>query len=133
MEVICRNVSKLESDSRVRKAEKKYQFAFPESVIDFFVNNNGGNPIKKEFAVNNTVYEIRCFLSFQDGDYNEIYTALESFQKETNGKILPLAKDSGDSYYCLNVETENIYYWDKEENLYYKLADTFEEFIGYLM
>ena len=77
-------------------------------------------------------YEIRCFLSFNSGEYNSIDIPLESFQKETHGKMIPIAKDSGDNYYCIHVETNKIYYWDKDEYLYYNLAESLETFLQYL-
>lgn len=98
-----------------------------------FYKNNGGIPLKKEFFMNDTEYEVRYFLSFNEGDYNEIRTPMKAFLQETEGKIVPFAKDSGDNYYCLHVETGKIYYWENEENLYYNIADTFETFVGYLM
>lgn len=132
MNIICRSVSGLKSKTIFDEIQNKYNISFPNEMLEFFKKNNGGSPYKKEFMVDDMAYEVRCFLSFNGEDYNAIQKPLDSFQKETKGKIVPVAKDSGDSYFCLNIENEKVYYWDKDENLYYKIADTFETFINYL-
>lgn len=132
MNIICRSVSGLKSRTIFDEMQNKYNISFPNEMLEFFKKNNGGSPYKKEFMVDDMEYEVRCFLSFNGEDYNAIQKPLDSFQKETKGKIVPVAKDSGDSYFCLNIENEKVYYWDKDENLYYKIADTFETFINYL-
>lgn len=132
MSIICRSVSELKSKTIFDEIQNEYNISFPHEMLEFFKKNNGGSPYKKEFMVDDIEYEVRCFLSFNGEDYNAIQKPLDSFQKETKGKIVPVAKDSGDSYFCLNIENEKVYYWDKDENLYYKIADTFETFINYL-
>lgn len=132
MSIICRSVSELKSRTIFDEIQNEYNISFPHEMLEFFKKNNGGSPYKKEFMVDDIEYEVRCFLSFNGEDYNAIQKPLDSFQKETKGKIVPVAKDSGDSYFCLNIENEKVYYWDKDENLYYKIADTFETFINYL-
>lgn len=133
MEVICKNVSELKSELAIEIMENKYNTKIPKILKEFFRKNNGGIPLKKEFTVGDTDYEIRCFLSFNDDDYNSIESSMKSFQEETKGKIIPFAKDSGDNYFCLNIETGKVYYWENEQNLYYNIAETFEGFIGYLI
>lgn len=132
MNIICRSVSGLKSKTIFDEIQNKYNISFPNEMLEFFKKNNGGSPYKKEFMVDDMEYEVRCFLSFNCEDYNAIQKPLDSFQKETKGKIVPVAKDSGDSYFCLNVENGKVYYWDKDENNYYKIADTFEAFINHL-
>ncbi len=133
MNIICRNITKINDDSIIERLEDKYDISFPKSIREFFLNNNGGTPLKKEITVNGTEYEIRCFLSFNDDEYNSIKKPLATFQENTHGKIAPVAKDSGDNYFCLNVENEKVYYWDKDENMYYNLADSFDDFIKLLL
>ncbi len=132
MDVICRNISGLKDKTLIERVTDRSNIDLPQSVTAFFEKNNGGIPLKKEFSVGDDEYEVRCFLSFNEGDHNAIKAPLGSFQKETNGKIFPLAKDSGDNYFCLNLENKKIYYWDKDENLYYNIAEDFAAFIGYL-
>ena len=51
---------------------------------------------------------------------------------ETKGKIAPVAKDSGDNYFCINIDTGNIYYNDNSDGLYYKLFDKFSDLVKVL-
>lgn len=129
MSVICRNVSNLEDLTELKKMEDKYDIVFPKQFKRFFSENNGGIPLKKEIKINGMEYEVRCFLSFKEGEYNSIAKPLDVFQKATNGKIVPFAKDSSDNYYCINLDNDKVYYWEKEENCYYALKDNFFNFI----
>ncbi len=126
----CRSVSEIADKAIINSYEEQYKIEFPKEMIDFFDENNGGIPLKKEIVVDGEEYEIRCFLSFNDNEYNSIKKSLETFQNNTKGKIIPIAKDSGDNYFCLNVENKKVYYWDHEDNKYYRLAESFNEFIS---
>ena len=132
MAIACVDVKVLKDKSVIDRIEDKYDIYFSEDFKKFFRENNGGIPKKNIFNVNGKEYEIRCFLSFNEGEYNSIRKPLAWFQEKTHGKIVPVAKDSGDNYYCVNLETEKIYFWDKDDNLYYCVAASFAEFIGYL-
>ena len=129
MKKICNSVSKLKNPSSIKAIEEIYKIEFPNVMVDFFTANNGGIPANREFTVNGQEYEIRCFLSFNENEYNSIHRAIDSYQKETNGKIVPIAKDSGDNYFCLNIETGNIFYNDNADGLYYKLFDSFSDLV----
>ena len=132
MSIICVDIKQIKDELAIEKLEDKYEFDLPNELKDFFRENNGGIPNKNVFETKGKEYEIRCFLSFNDGEYNSIKAPLASFQEETQGKIIPIAKDSGDNYYCMNKENGKIYYWDKDDNLYYCIADSFGEFIIYV-
>lgn len=128
MSMVCTDISKLKDETLINRFEDKYEFDFSEALKKFFMDNNGGIPKNNSFEAKGKEYELRCFLSFNDDEYNSIRKPLESFQEETHGKIAPIAKDSADNYYCVNVETGKIYFWDHDENLYYCIAESFEEF-----
>lgn len=132
MAVICKEVSQLSDRLAIDKLEDRYRIDLPREMKIFLKENNGGIPEKYCFEVNGEEYEIRCFLSFNKEEYNSIYLPAESFQKETNGKIIPFAKDSADNYYCINTENLKIYFWSSEENLYYCLVKNFSEFVELL-
>lgn len=132
MDKICINISKLTDELAIEKLEDKFDLDFSSDFKEFFILNNGGIPLNSKFMYENKEYEVRCFLSFNNDEYNSIKKPLSSFQEETNGKIVPFAKDSGDNYYCLNIENQKVYYWSRDEELYYCLAEAFSEFIGYL-
>ena len=132
MNVICKKVSDLNNKTVIEEMGELYNIKFPSMMVSFFEKNNGGIPMKKEFFSNGEEYEIRCFLSFNEEEYTSIRKPLDFFQKETNGKVIPFAKDSADNYFCINLQTEKIYFWDKDDNLYYNISNNFEEFISNL-
>lgn len=130
--VICTNVKVITDQLAIDNLARKYNIIFPEGFKSFFKENNGGIPKKTTITVSGTEYSIRCFLSFNEGEYNSIGKPLAWFQEKTNGKIIPIAKDDADNYYCLNVETGKIYFFDNDDDLYYYISETFPEFIGRL-
>lgn len=132
MNTICDKVKEMKDELAIDRFEDKYELDLDGSFKEFFQYNNGGTPRKKNFEIGNDEYEVRCFLSFNDDEYNSIRKPLESFQEETHGKIFPFAKDSGDNYYCLNVETGAVYFWSVDDEKYYKLTESFTEFVDLL-
>lgn len=132
MTIICTDVSKLVDPNRIDEIGMLYGIKFESDFKEFIMKNNGGIPINSSVLINGKEYEIRCFMSFNKDEYNSIDLAIESFQKETKGKIYPIAKDSGDNYFCINRENGKVYFWNKDDNLYYRLTDSFQEFCAYL-
>ena len=132
MAIICFDIKSIKDELAIDRIEDKYEIDFSEEFKSFFKENNGGIPKNNSFTANGREYEIRCFLSFNEGEYNSIKAPLASFWEETSGRIIPVARDSGDNYYCINIETGKVYFWSKDDNLYYCIAGTFKEFIGYL-
>ena len=91
--------------------------------------NGGKYPIKDEITLTGETYEIRVFLPLDERN-KEYYIGkpLEFFLTNTNGKIIPIAIDSGDNYYCVNNETGKVYYWSAEEDKYYQIANNLASF-----
>ena len=129
MSIVCRSISKLENQEPIKMLGQKYGISFSDEFIEFFYENNGGVPFKKEILIDEEEYEVRCFLSFHEEDYNSIFQTADFFQTKTKGKIFSIAKDSSDNYFCMNVDNDSIYYWDKEEKQYYLVVESFEEFV----
>lgn len=109
---------------------KKNNITIRSDIIEFLKINSGGYPIKDVIIIDGEEYEIRVFLSLDISDSNYyIEKPLLFFMEKTKGKIIPIALDSGDNYYCVNNETGKVYYWVSEENRYYCIADSLENFI----
>lgn len=132
MSSMCFDSKEIKETFAIDVLENEYDLNFSVAFKAFFKINNAGIPKHNLISVNSKEYEIRCFLSFNDDEYNSIKKPLASFQEETNGKMVPFAKDSGDNYYCLNVENGKVYFWDKDDDLYYMLTESFESFIELL-
>ena len=129
MNIICTDVSEIKDIEVFKKYNEKYSLVFDDEIIEFFINNNGGIPNKRVFEINEEEYEIRCFLSFNENEYNSIDKSFEFFQKNTNGKIYPIAKDSGDNYYCINKDSGKVYYWSRDDDMYYYIVEKFSDLI----
>ena len=109
---------------------KKNNITIRSDIIEFLKINSGGYPIKDVIIFDGEEYEIRVFLSLDISDSNYyIEKPLLFFMEKTKGKIIPIALDSGDNYYCVNNETGKVYYWVSEEKRYYCIADSLENFI----
>ena len=77
MAIACVDVKVLKDKSVIDRIEDKYDIYFSEDFKKFFRENNGGIPKKNIFNVNGKEYEIRCFLSFNEGEYNSIRKPLD--------------------------------------------------------
>ena len=115
-------------------AEKKYSIDIRGDIKEFIKINAGGWPIKEIITFDGDEYEVRAFLSADLSDKNYcIEKPMDYFLNKTKGKIVPVAVDSGDNYYCVNNETGKVYYWRASEDLYYCIADNIEEFSAYFL
>ena len=132
MKIICHDIKAITDCNAISDTENKYGFKLPLEVAEFFNLNNGGTPDDRYFVAEEEEFELRSFLSFNEGDLNSIYKPMEYFQKNTKGKIIPLGYDSFDNYFCMNLENGCIYFYDHEDELYYRIFDSFAELIAVL-
>lgn len=105
----------------VNELEQKYNIQFPKELLELSEMDGCYN-----FSVNNEQYEIRHFLTFKEDKYFSVKLSLQSFIEEYNGKFIPFAVDSGDSYYCYNTKNKSIYYGFQDEdskNIKLKLSE----------
>lgn len=122
----CRTVY---DDSIWTDAEKTFNISINDAVKKFFSINNGGYPQKDIITAGCDEYEVRAFLSLDKSDKNYcIEKPLHFFLENTRTRIVPLAIDSGDNYFCANNESGKVYYWRADSNTYYLIADSIEEF-----
>ena len=108
--------------------EEKYDITIRKDIKKFFSKNGGKYPVKDVIDVKGQEYEIRVFLSLDEKDRYYIGKPLEYFLSNTDGKIIPIAIDSGDNYYCVNNETGKVYYWSSEQDKYYQIATNIVSF-----
>lgn len=111
------------------EAEKKFSVAVRNDIKDFLKVNNGGYPKEDIIIVKDSEYEVRVFLSLDRNDNNYcIEKPLDYFLSNTKGKMVPIAIDSGDNYYCVNNETGKVYYWMANSDCYYLIAGSIADF-----
>lgn len=113
------------------ETEKQFDISIREDIKSFLKANNGGYPVKDVILSDGIEYEIRAFLSLDKSDEQYcIEKPLCYFLKRTKARIIPIALDSGDNYYCINNESGKVYYWSANSNDYYLISDCLESFIS---
>lgn len=129
MKCIATKTDYEENKTLLQEVEDKYKIKIREDIKEFIKLNSGGYPLKDVIEADDEEYEVRVFLSVNKKN-TEYYLEkpLKYFLGKTNGKIIPIAIDSGDNYYCVNNETGNVYFWSAGEDLYYKISDSVNEF-----
>ena len=130
MKSIAKNTDYVEDQTVLQEIEDQYKIKIREDIKEFIKLNSGGYPLKDVIEAEGEEYEVRVFLSVNK-ENTEYYLEkpLKYFLEKTNGKIIPIAIDSGDNYYCVNNEIGNVYFWSTGEDLYYKISDSVKEFI----
>lgn len=128
MNSISKNGSFTNSVEVFRNIEEAFSIKIRDDVKEFITINSGGYPIKDVIEIDGEEYEVRVFLSSDSQNKNYyIGKPLEYFLKRTNGKIIPIAIDSGDNYYCVNNETGKVYYWSAGEDSYFEISESLED------
>lgn len=131
--IIWKRVKKLSDINSLNKFEQDYGISLPDSLKEFIVINNGGRPsldITKTEAGKEV--EIKALLSFNQEDTENIYKVIEYFKKEFNGTIVPIATESSGDYFCIDITTGSIVYWDQETTALTFISKNFNEFINSL-
>lgn len=109
--------------------EQKFGIQLRDEIKNFIIENAGGYPRKNVIVVDTEEYEVRVFLSLDRNDAHYfIGEPLITFLNNTKGRIVPLAIDSEDNFYCINNETGKIYYWSSEMDEYTFLAESLDSF-----
>ncbi|MEG0297529.1 MAG: SMI1/KNR4 family protein [Clostridium sp.] len=131
--IIWKRVKKLSSINSINKFEQDYGITLPDLLKEFIIINNGGRPsldITKTEAGREV--EIKSLLSFNQEDTENIYNVIEYFKKEFNGTIVPIATEPSGDYFCIDITTGSIVYWDQETNAVTFISKNFNEFINSL-
>ena len=119
------------NDVILGNAETTFGISIRSDIRAFFAANNGGYPTKDIIVSDGDEYEVRAFLSLDRNDENYcLEKPLSFFLSKTNARIIPIALDSGDNYYCVNNETGKVYYWRAGSDRYYLIAERLEVFVS---
>lgn len=129
MKCIATNIKKSFNEKVFADAEKEFAITIKQTIKDFIKLNAGGYPVKDIVSIDGEDYEVRVFLSADKEDTNYyIAKPMNYFLKKTKNKIIPIGLDSGDNYYCVNNDTEKVYFWSAGEDQYYCIANNLDEF-----
>lgn len=129
MNTISTNVNPSIDDTIFTNAENKFEIKIREDVQKFIVANAGGFPVKSVISDGEEEYEVRVFLSLDPIDeHYYLGISLDSFLERTKGRIIPIAVDSEENFFCVNNETGNVYYWSSEIDEYFLVSPSLDEF-----
>lgn len=126
---VCREYMPIKNKNSISVFEKSNNIKIPNELAVFFRDNNGGIPQNNYFKIKDEEYEIRFFLSFNERDGYSIFKPGKYLLNETKGKLVPFAADSGDNYYCYNLENGKIYRTLSGENGYLYICEKLDELV----
>lgn len=123
--------------------ENYFQTKFPLSFKRFYLQNNGGFTVKKDFYIGCDRHDIHCFLSIKYSS-DSIKTIIEEYEenmrlKNFQKRFVPFALDQGGNYYLMDISSENygkIYMWFHDidyDELPIFITDNFKSLIKYIM
>ncbi|WP_289630235.1 SMI1/KNR4 family protein [Bacteroides sp.] len=112
---MCIRTAKKITQTNIEALEKTIKNKLPFEFKNFYLNSNGGVPIKKYFYIekdDNFVeisFFIPIFYTTSDlGELNIESTYQELIKKNIPNIYLPFAVDWGGNYFALNLETGNV-------------------------
>lgn len=129
----------------IQEFEKILGVAIPSSYRNFLLETNGGTPLNNAFDVfspteNLTLYTIIIHKFLGLNAKEDLKKVFAIFKKDLPPYFIPFAIDNFRNLLCMNLKTEEIYFWDcqfrlkpritpKEKPLLLFIAESFEEFI----
>lgn len=113
MSIKWKYISKLTDEKVFENIEEKYNLQIPEEIIKLIKTANGGSPDKERILIGKTERVFGGLLSFNEGDPDNVYTALDSIEYKN---FLPFAVDPFGNYFCYHVKKHEVYFWAHEEN-----------------
>ncbi|MGG1515476.1 SMI1/KNR4 family protein [Paenibacillus oryzisoli] len=135
------------SNKDIEEVQRKIKFTLPEDYTCFLLHNNGGIPVRSEFAFTSRFGEestsiVQFFLAI-NGDirYDDLMTDFEYFKstKRIKPKYLPIARDPFGNLICISLDGEDrgfVYFNDHEIQLFSDnmslISKSFIEFLGML-
>ncbi|WP_288222362.1 SMI1/KNR4 family protein [uncultured Clostridium sp.] len=131
--IVWKRVKPLSQSNSLKNFEEDYGIIIPDVLKELIITNNGGRPsldiIK---AADGKEVEVKALLSFNKEDKENIYNVIEYFKKEFDGKILPVATEPSGDYFCIDLTSNSIVYWEHETNVLTFIAKDFVEFLNCL-
>ena len=125
-----KRVKPLKNHNIIPETEKKYNFVLPDEVKQCIAQNNGGRPIPNIFSFGNgkdQETDIKCFLSYNQDDKENVFNVIDYFVNEYHGSIIPVAMDSAGNYICL--KGSEVVLWTQEKEVF-KISKDFSSFVS---
>ena len=107
----------------------------PEPLLDILVKNNYGYPEKKTFNGDGYVFSMKCLLSLnEDDDENlfDFYKSSREISEELGFDFIPFAMDDYGNLICFIPDTYLVIFIDEETLDVYNTKLSLEEFFNSL-
>lgn len=93
--------------------EQDRKVTLPEELKKLIIEANAATPEKYRFMVGTSEKVLGAILSFNkdEKEADTVYTALNVIENVT---IFPFAIDSFGNYICIDLETNEVVFWDHE-------------------
>lgn len=131
--IIWKRVKPLIQSNSLNKFEQDYRITLPDTLKELIITNNGGRPSLDIIKMaDGKEVEIKALLSFNKEDTENIYNVIEYFKKQFNGNILPIATEPSGDYFCIDLTSNSIVYWEHETNRLTFIAKNLVEFLNCL-
>ena len=110
------------------KIEKKRGIIIPENLKKLIVKGNAATPEKYKFMVGTSERVFGAVLSFNEDEKeaDTVFTALDTID---NKELLPFGIDPFGNYICLNLNTNEVVFWDHEVGATATTGKTLDKFI----
>ena len=111
--------------------ESERGIAIPDELKDVVIAGNAATPEKYNFMIGSTEKVLGAILSFNkdEQDTDTVYTALEVIEDKN---LFPFAIDSFGNYICMDLEKEEVVFWDHESSNVYSTEKDLESFMDSL-
>lgn len=120
----------LVSDDLFFDIEAQYDITFPKELKVFIINTNGATPEKYKIQIGNKERVYAATLSFnkneKEPDVDKAESIIPTFSK-TN--LIPFGKDPFGNYFCYDLKTNTVVFFDNECEETTQSNKTINEFI----
>lgn len=118
----------LTDQSKISEIESKFKIQIPNELSDLIKKYNAGCPSKNICNIEKLGFrDLKCLLSFNEIDDDNIYDYLNYFLEKYDGLAIPFAVDSGSGVYLYTVS--GIYYTDDNNIEMFFVSNNLERFL----
>lgn len=129
-------VVKVNNPNSLSDFEKVIGTKLPKFLSELILRNNYGYPVKKIFEGENFSFSIKCLLSLNKEDEENLfdfYKMSREISDEIGLDFIPFAMDDYGNLICLILDTDFVVYIDEETLDVFNTKLTIEEFFEKLV
>ncbi len=121
-------------EQRVMEVEKRIGVAFPSDFKKIVMTYHGARTEEDEIEVDGVDRVFGGLLSFDEESLEFIVAHCEGYKEIVDKGYVPFARDPGGNNFCFDFSKEEskIVFWNHETDTFYKISDTFTDFLTLL-